>query len=314
MRPARSSDLRGNWATLLLPLNADDSIDFTLLAAELDHFVAARVDGVYSNGSAGEFYSQTEDEFDRVSALLAERCGRAGVPFQIGACHPSPQVSRERVLRAKALAPAAFQVILPDWFPPTFDEIVAFLESLAAVAAPVPLVLYNPPHAKRRLAPPEWAALADRIPALVGMKVPGGDEAWFAAMQPLFARLSVFIPGHTLATGLARGAHGAYSNVACLSPAGAQHWSDLCRADPAAGLAFERRIQTFWSAHVAPLITALHLPNMAADKAAAVAGGWLPGLHPRLRWPYRSATPEHCRDLHRAALAALPEFFATPCG
>lgn len=310
MRPARASDLRGNWATLLLPVNGDESIDFGLLAAELDHFVAARVDGVYSNGSAGEFYTQTEAEFDRVSALLAERCGRAGSPFQIGACHMSPQLSRERVRRAKALAPAAFQVILPDWFAPTFDEVVAFLDAMAAEAAPVPLVVYNPPHAKRHLAPAEWAQLIDRIPGIVGMKVPGGDDAWFAAMQPLFARVSVFIPGHTLATGLARGAHGAYSNVACLSPAGAQRWCDLCRADPAAGLALERRIQAFWFAHVAPLITALKLPNMAADKAAAVAGNWLPGLHPRLRWPYRSASPEQCLAVRRAAERALPEFFS----
>ena len=73
MTPTLASDLRGNWATLLLPVNHDDSIDYGLLAAELDHFVAARVDGVYSNGSAGEFYTQTEDEFDCVSALLAER-------------------------------------------------------------------------------------------------------------------------------------------------------------------------------------------------------------------------------------------------
>lgn len=312
MAPLRPSDLRGNWATLLLPVNRDDSIDFGLLAAELDHFVAARVDGVYSNGSAGEFYTQTEDEFDRVSALLAGRCGRAGLPFQIGACHPSPQVSRGRVRRAKALAPGAFQVILPDWFAPTLDEVAVFLETMAAEAAPVPLVVYNPPHAKRRLAPPEWTQLVDRLPGLIGVKVPGGDEAWFAAMQPLFARLSVFIPGHTLATGLARGAHGAYSNVACLSPAGAQRWSDLCRADPVAGLALERRIQAFWLAHVAPLITEFNLPNMAADKAAAVAGGWLPGLHPRLRWPYRSATPEQCAALRRAAEGMLPELFAAP--
>lgn len=314
MTPALASDLRGNWATLLLPVNRDDSLDYGLLAAELDHFVTAPVDGVYSNGSAGEFYTQTEAEFDRVSALLAERCGRAGVPFQIGACHMSPQLSRERVRRAKALAPAAFQVILPDWFAPTFEEVVAFLDAMAAEAAPVPLVVYNPPHAKRRLTPPEWAQLIDRIPGIVGMKVPGGDEAWFAAMRPLFARVSVFIPGHTLATGLARGAHGAYSNVACLSPAGAQRWCDLCRADPAAGLALERRIQAFWFAHVAPLITELKLPNMAADKAAGVAGNWLPGLHPRLRWPYGSASPEQCLDLRRAAEGALPEFFSASGG
>ena len=310
MTPTLASDLRGNWATLLLPVNHDDSIDYGLLAAELDHFVAARVDGVYSNGSAGEFYTQTEDEFDCVSALLAERCERAGLPFQIGACHVSPQLSRERVRRAKALAPAAFQVILPDWFPPTLDEIVAFLDTMAAEAAPVPLVVYNPPHAKRRLTPAEWLGLVHRIPSIVGIKVPGGDESWFAAMQPLFARVSVFIPGHTLATGLARGAHGAYSNVACLSPAGAQRWCELCRADAAAGLVLERKIQAFWFAHVAPLITELKLPNMAADKAAAVAGGWLPGLHPRLRWPYCSASPEQCLTLRHAAESALPEFFA----
>ena len=46
MTPTLASDLRGNWATLLLPVNHDDSIDYGLLAAELDHFVAARVDGV----------------------------------------------------------------------------------------------------------------------------------------------------------------------------------------------------------------------------------------------------------------------------
>lgn len=50
---------------------------------------------------------------------------------------------------------------------------------------------------------------------------------------------------------------------------------------------------------------------MAGDKAAAVAGNWLPGLAPRLRWPYRSATPEMCSAIGQAARAELPEFFAS---
>lgn len=309
MKPLAASEIFGNWATLLLPVNQDDSIDYGLLGAELDHFISARVNGVYSNGSAGEFYTQTEDEFDRVSQLLGERCARAGVPFQIGASHMSPQLSRERVRRTKALRPGAFQVILPDWFPPTFDEVIDFVEAIAREAAPIPLVIYNPPHAKRPLTPPEWTELVRRVPAVVGMKVPGGDAAWYAAMQPLFAQVSVFIPGHTLATGLSRGAHGAYSNVACLQPEGAQRWYELCRRDPASGLRLEQTIQNFWSAHIAPLITESKLPNMAADKAAAVAGGWLPGLHPRLRWPYRGASPERCNAIGQAARQALPEFF-----
>lgn len=303
-------EIHGNWATLLLPLNTDDSIDFGLLGAELDQFIAARVNGVYSNGSAGEFYAQSEDEFDRVNALLAEKCSRAHVPFQIGACHMSPQLSRERLRRTRALRPTAFQIILPDWFVPSWPEILAFVEVMAAEAAPTPLVLYNPPHAKRRLVPSEWAQLVEKFPAIVGIKVPGGDAAWYREMRPVMEKISVFIPGHLLAAGLAQGAHGAYSNVACLSPIGAQRWYELCRRDPSASAEAGLRIRAFWEANIAPLITQHGLANMAADKAAAAAGGWLPGFSPRLRWPYRGADEATVRAIGRAARTALPEFFA----
>jgi 4-hydroxy-tetrahydrodipicolinate synthase len=314
MKPLTAREINGNWATLLLPLNGDDSIDYGLLEAEIDRFIAAGVNGIYSNGSAGEFYAQDEDEFDRVQGLLAKRCAGAKMPFQIGACHMSPQISRARVRRARALQPGALQIVLPDWFVPSRDEIRRFLDVMVAEAAPVPLVLYNPPHAKRRLAPEEWLELATEYPAMVGIKVPGGDDAWWAAMRPVLSRLSVFIPGHQLATGLARGAHGAYSNVACLSPAGAQRWYEVCLRDPAAGLAWERKIQAFWQSHVASLISVAGLPNMAADKAAAAAGGWLPGLSPRLRWPYRSATDAMVQALAVAARAELPELVSGRLG
>lgn len=309
MLPLKAAEIRGNWATLLLPINADDSIDYELLRAEIDRFIAARVSGIYSNGSAGEFYTQTEAEFDRVNQMLAEQCERAGMPFQIGASHMSPQLSRERLRRAKALRPAAFQVVLPDWFPPSMPEIVAFFERMAAEAAPIPLIAYNPPHAKRRLTPEEWLKLIDAVPGLAGMKVPGGDEAWYRAMQPVMARVSVFIPGHTLAEGIGRGAHGAYSNVACLSPAGAQQWYELCQRQAPEAQRWQSKILRFWQTHVAPLLTEHGLANFAADKAAAVAGGWLPGFTPRLRWPYRSATPEMVSQIAAAARGEVPELF-----
>ncbi|MCX6950800.1 MAG: dihydrodipicolinate synthase family protein, partial [Verrucomicrobia bacterium] len=80
-------------------------------------------------------------------------------------------------------------------------------------------------------------------------------------------------------------------------------------SDPGAGLRWQERILPFWQRNVAPLITEHGLANMAADKAAAVAGGWLPGLTPRLRWPYRSASPELVGRIATAARAELPEFF-----
>src|SRR5690606_8592701 len=93
----------GNWASLLLPINTDDSIDFTRLSEEIDILIAAGVDGIYSNGTAGEFHSQTEAEFDQIQHLLAERCSSAGMDFIIGACQPDARLSLDRVRRAASL-------------------------------------------------------------------------------------------------------------------------------------------------------------------------------------------------------------------
>ena len=102
MKPLQASEIRGNWATLLLPILPDESIDFELLEAEIDHFARVGVNGIYSNGSAGEFYTQTEAEFDRINDLLARKCEGYRIPFQIGANHTSPQVSLGRIKRTQA--------------------------------------------------------------------------------------------------------------------------------------------------------------------------------------------------------------------
>ncbi len=308
MQPLQARQIRGNWATILLPINDDDSIDFGRLAAEVDYLMAAGVDGVYTNGTAGEFYAQTEEEFDRIQSLVAERCEGAGVPFQIGANHVDPLIALSRISRAAGLAPGAIQVILPDWFPLTQSEQLAFLQRAAGAAGPVPLVLYNPPHAKRVLTPRELGILAEAVPALVGVKVGGGDAAWYAAMAHHCPGLSVFVPGHHLATGVSRGAHGAYSNVACLSPKGSQRWYDLMLTDLPAALALEARIQAFFAEYIAPFIVEEGYANQAADKLLAAMGGWA-DVGVRLRWPYRAIPAAAAARLAPLARAALPELF-----
>ena len=119
MNSLKSSEIFGNWATLLLPIDEDDQINYNVLEKEIDILISMGVNGIYSNGTAGEFYNQTEKEFDKVSAVLADKCNAAGMPFQIGCSHMSPILSLERLRRIVALNPSAVQVILPDWFPPT---------------------------------------------------------------------------------------------------------------------------------------------------------------------------------------------------
>ncbi len=310
MRPLKASEIRGTWATLLLPINTDDSIDFSRLSDEIDRIIASAADGVYSNGTAGEFHNQSEEEFDRISRLLAEKCEAARFPFQLGVSHPSPKISLERLRRVRALKPSAVQVILPDWFPVTIEEAIAFLERMAAEANPIGLVLYNPPHAKRVLSPEQLTALSSCIPQLVGCKVGVGDQKWFDELGDTARRISVFTPGHHLATHWPMGSSGAYSNVACINPRGARRWSDLIVTDLPAAQEFQRRLLGFFDRSITPYITQLGYSNPAVDKLLAAIGGWS-DIGTRMRWPYRSIPEDHVEALASLARGAVPELFET---
>lgn len=149
-----------------------------------------------------------------------------------------------------------------------------------------------------------------------GAKLPGGDEAWFAEMRQCLPDFSVFVPGHTIASGRLAGASGSYSNIACLSPRGAVRWWELIERSADAALALERRIQAFLQSHVLPLRSKYGLSDAALDKAMAAAGAWGP-TGPRLLWPYRSASSDDVVELARAARRDLPELLGiagTPDG
>jgi dihydrodipicolinate synthase/N-acetylneuraminate lyase len=300
--------LRGNWATLLLPINGDDSIDFARLNDELVYLAQARLDGIYSNGTAGEFHNQTESEFDRIQEMLSVRCRTSGTPFVIGACHTDPSVSLGRVRRAASLQPRAIQVILPDWVPVTDEEAIEFLRMANEAASGVPLVLYNPPHAKRVLGPAALGALMRRC-GITAAKIGDGDAAWYGEARAHLQGLSIFVPGHHLATGINEGvAAGAFSNVACLSPTGAQRWTDRMAQDISACLDVERRLRGFIDAHIAPFGREQRYSNAALDKLLAAIGGWA-SVGTRLRRPYRFIDASEATRLRPIAQAAVPELF-----
>lgn len=304
---ARWGRIRGNWATLLLPIAEDDAIDMARLGDALDCMVAAHTDGIYSNGTAGEFHNQTEAEFDAIQQMLAERCRKAGIPFVIGACQPDPRLSLDRVRRAAALKPEGIQVILPDWWPVTPAEATDFLCMAAEAAGDVPLVLYHPPHAKRVFAPSVLAEIVGPVPQVVGIKMGDGDRAWYAEARRWLEDVALYLPGHHLATGVAEGAAaGAFSNVACLSPAGAQWWTDLMRTDIDAALEIEGRIRGFMDRHIVPFGRDRGYSNVALDKLLGAIGGWA-DIGTRLRRPYRGIDPEVVPALRTEARNAIPE-------
>lgn len=307
MRVLGASDIKGTWGTILLPIGRDESIDYRRLEDEVDSMIEAGLDGLYTNGSAGEPHAQSEEEFDRVSRIVAERCEAAGVSFQIGVSHSSAQISLERLKRTLPLSPGAFQVTLPEWVPVTDGEAASFLERMAEAADPIGLVLYNPPHAKRVLDVTDIIRLKETVPSLVGVKVADSDSSWYASMRERLFDVSIFVPGHHLATGVANGAHGSYSNVACLSPRGAVRWYELMRADMVAALETEHKILAFFQSYIGPYAEKGY-SNPALDKLLAAIGGWTK-IGTRLRWPYRWISEAEAQCLHGVVREEIPELF-----
>ncbi len=310
MKPLKDTEIRGNWATVLLTTDKNGIIDFTKLNDEIDVLIESKPNGIYSNGTACEFYSQTEDEFFSISELLASKCENANLPFQIGVSHMSPQVSLKRLETIRHLKPGAVQLILPDWYPVTHSESVVFLEKMAEAADGLSLVLYNPPHAKKNLLPGDWKLLKEQIPTLMGVKVAdnNSDLNWYESLKDNTAGLSVFIPGHNIITGISYGAHGAYSNMACLNPFAAQKWYELMKTDMNSALELEERIKIFMNTLIKPFIVNHNYSPQACDRFMAILGGWA-DVGSKLRWPYRSI-PSDLADIYRVnAKKIIPEFF-----
>lgn len=296
-------DIHGVWATTLCKIDDDDAIDLTAIDAQVAVFAQAGCDGVYSGGTASEIHAQTEPQFQEVSARFAAAARAEGLPFQIGTSHPLAHGTLDRVAFARTLDPGAIQITLPDWTKLDFMSVSRFMSRVSETAGDTPLVLYNPPHAKTVLTPAALAKVAIETPNLVGLKCGGGNVAWYDAMAPVMDRLSVFVPGHQYATGRENGAHGSYSNMACLSPSGAVRWAAM---PPRSALELETRIALFMTEAILPVLDR-GLPGFACDKAMAAAGGWTK-IRPRLMWPHAGATVADVARIRRAARTHIPEF------
>lgn len=308
MEHPASQDLKGIWCSIQLSIQANNAIDFKHLEEEINFLTNTSVEGLYSNGTAAEFYNQSESEFDRINELLSGICHKKKVPFQIGASHMSPIISRERIKRARAFDPVAFQIILPDWVPLNPEEQRSFLTGMVEIAAPIPIVLYTPGHSKTKLGPTDFKRLSKEFRQLAGIKTGGGDSEWYREMREVDSNVSVFVPGHRLATGMKEGvAKGSFSNVACIDPDAAQKWYEIMLEDIEQGLKIEKQILKFFDVCIFPLARSGY-SDAALDKLLWSLSDRNSGCT-RLRWPYLGVSNHILDGIRKEARRILPAFF-----
>ena len=94
----------GIWGAILLPVK-NDKIDWIAFEEQVNILCDSNVHGIYTKGTAAECHNQTEDEFDKLSNIVASIAKKKNKQFQLGLSHTNPRICRERAKRLTSLNP-----------------------------------------------------------------------------------------------------------------------------------------------------------------------------------------------------------------
>lgn len=282
--------LRGIWVGLTMAWDEDYRFDQDTYIRNIERVIAAKVHGIYTTGSTGEFYALAYDEFSQMVDIQAELCGQVGMSLQIGCCADATYKTirfLEYVAGKKHVGAA--QVNIPYWMELTDRELLQFFKDLYKACPDMPLIHYNVPRAKRFLQGEDYLRILDVAPNLIGVKYTcaGSHFAHLQASIKTTPNLSYFVSEDLLVSAMQLGARGCYSSLVATNPmfmlqmygkAQARQWDQAIK--------MQQRTATFFSDAMA-FIRERGEGNIdpVFDKGLAVASGCLLG-HQRCRPPY----------------------------
>src|SRR5215208_359753 len=126
MRQEASTELRGMWAAMPLPWNADGSLDAGALSELVARYRAAGLHGAYCTGTDGEFHTLELDDFRTVVDAFAGAAERVALPVQAGSGWLTQQGAIDRTRHVRDRGIRWVQVVPPFWVVPNEAERIAF--------------------------------------------------------------------------------------------------------------------------------------------------------------------------------------------
>jgi dihydrodipicolinate synthase/N-acetylneuraminate lyase len=210
--------IRGTLAAAVTPLTAaDGAIDGDGIAAVVDFYARAGLDGILALGTTGEGILFSVDERRRAAdEFVTSAHHRFAVVVHCGA-----QTTHDTVVLAEHAAShgaAGVAVIPPPYFALDAEAIWRHLDAAASACAPMPFYIYEFAARSGYAVPVEVVRrLQSTASNLAGLKV---SDAPFDRVKPyLIAGLDVFIGAEGLiCQGLESGAAGAVSGLAAALP------------------------------------------------------------------------------------------------
>ena len=281
--------LRGVWALVATPWDENYEFDEGTFRHDVAYQCRSGVYGLYTGGSAAEFFALEFAEFRRCTDVFLEEVKKTGMAHQIGCTWSDTRGALRRAEYAVEHGAEAVQVAFPYYIGLTVEEGFRFLEDLARACGPVPLIHYGSGKCKLMFEAEDYRRLKERVPTVIGTKLTKGDPLWFARICEKNPELSHFGGEYTFVADFAGGASGIYSWIGVTNPRLALEWYEACRrGDWNRAMEIQVLVNRFklnvklkWHGQ----------SNAAVNKADAAIN---PNIHCnlRVRAPYDSCIPE----------------------
>lgn len=201
-------NLRGVVAVMLLPLNADESIDETSFRNQVNFAIQQGAAGVCAPGFATEFYKLSDPERYRIAELLVKEAAKR-VPVFISTGSGSTHATIGFSQYAESIGADGLMVVAPNWCALGVKELTRFYEAVCRSVS-IPVMLQDADFTGMGLPAKLFLDLAERCPnfrfAKLEVLIPGAKCA--EIIQASGGKLQVLygLGGVAMLDGLAHGA------------------------------------------------------------------------------------------------------------
>jgi len=179
--------IRGILTPNITPVDAQGRVYHELLAGYIDWLIERGVDGLYPNGSTGEFVRFTPTERREIVATVL-RAARGRVPVLAGAAEANAEETIAACNAYGEMGVRAVAIVAPFYYRLSPDGVYAYFRAIAD-AVRVDITLYNIPLFASPIDVPTVRRLAEECPRVCGIKDSSGDIShmlrMIAAVRPI---------------------------------------------------------------------------------------------------------------------------------
>ena len=157
----------------ITPVDRDGRVDEDTLRRYVDWLIEKGVDGLYPNGSTGEFVRFNAQERRRIVEVVVEQtAGR--VPILAGAAEANAKETIEACEAYGAMGVRAVAIVAPFYYRLSDQGVYAYFREIADHVS-VDVTLYNIPLFASPISVDTVVRLASECPRVVGIKDSSGD-------------------------------------------------------------------------------------------------------------------------------------------